>query len=363
MGLIINLCLCLLLGLACYGTSINQGDYWFLGLFPLGTPFFLAGVLAFLLIWLFVKKIYLLPGLLTLILCYKPIAHIIPFRYTPGFSKEKDDKTLRVMSWNVEHFNITRYREQPDVKQRMIDLVNEYQPDIACFQEMVAGDSARGRINYTAEFTKKLKMKYYYYSYNPIFDFDFLHHFGIIIFSKFPIIRKQTLECKPYTYNSTYQYVDILKGSDTLRIMNIHLQSLRFTPENKRYIQDPTQTGADDIKESKSILAKFRTSLIRRHRQADQVRKTMDQSPYPIILCGDFNDVPNSYSYRIVGKNMNNAFAEAGYGIGTTYSQIMPTLRIDNIFFDPKLEVKQFTRISKKMSDHYPIVADFISRK
>jgi len=240
----------------------------------------------------------------------------------------------------------------------MIELIKKYQPDIACFQEMVAGDSLKHTINYIGEFPKKLGMKYYYYSYKPAYDFDFKHHFGNIIFSRYPLINQTTLEYKPYDYNSVFQHADVVKGRDTFRIFNIHLQSLRFSPENMKYISDPTQSGNDNIKESKSILAKFRTGFIRRYRQANHVRKQMNKSKYPIILCGDFNDVPNSYAYNTIGTNFKNAFTECGYGIGATYSGILPTLRIDNIFCDTLFEVKQFTRIKKRLSDHYPIIAD-----
>ena len=89
----------------------------------------------------------------------------------------------------------------------------------------------------------------------------------------------------------------------------------------------------------------------------------MDESKYPIILCGDFNDVPNSYAYNTIGKNMQNAFVEAGYGIGSTFSGILPILRIDQIFYSNQFDVKQFTRIPKKLSDHFPIIADLEIKK
>ena len=84
----------------------------------------------------------------------------------------------------------------------------------------------------------------------------------------------------------------------------------------------------------------------------------MNESPYKVIICGDFNDVPNSYAYNTIGKGLKNAYAEKGSGIGRTFASISPTLRIDNIFVDKKLQVEQFARIKKKLSDHFPIIAD-----
>ncbi|MEX0635939.1 MAG: endonuclease/exonuclease/phosphatase family protein, partial [Ferruginibacter sp.] len=87
-------------------------------------------------------------------------------------------------------------------------------------------------------------------------------------------------------------------------------------------------------------------------------KEEMNKSPYPLIVCGDFNDVPNSFAYQHIGKGLQNGFAEAGNGIGRTYSHIAPTLRIDNIFADKRFAIHQFTRDGKRISDHFPIVAD-----
>ncbi len=89
----------------------------------------------------------------------------------------------------------------------------------------------------------------------------------------------------------------------------------------------------------------------------------MNKSPYPVIICGDFNDVPNSYAYSKIGKNMHNAFVKKGAGIGRTFSRITPTLRIDNIFTDKKFTIEQYTRIKEKLIDHYPIIADITLNK
>jgi endonuclease/exonuclease/phosphatase family metal-dependent hydrolase len=97
---------------------------------------------------------------------------------------------------------------------------------------------------------------------------------------------------------------------------------------------------------------------LKRSVQSNSVREEIDKSPYPVIVCGDFNDVPNSYAYCKIGDGLQNAFVEKGLGFGRTFSGISPTLRIDNIFLDKKFTIDQFTRVSKKLSDHFPIIAD-----
>jgi endonuclease/exonuclease/phosphatase family metal-dependent hydrolase len=84
----------------------------------------------------------------------------------------------------------------------------------------------------------------------------------------------------------------------------------------------------------------------------------INQSPYPVILCADFNDVPNSYTYFTVRGNLQDAFLLKGSGIGRTFTAISPTLRIDYILASNELSILQFNRVTKKYSDHYMLVAD-----
>ena len=352
------LCVCLILG--CYGSRINEGDYWFLGLFTLATPYLIIIHLLFIVFWIFIKKIFSLMSLVTFMVCWMPLMNVIQIRKS-NFKNEKSNKdVIRVMSWNVEHFNIVEHKTHPEVKNEMIDLINETDPDIACFQEMVAGEDLKKSINYLPDFCRDFKMPFHYYSFDKKHNFDKWHHFGKIIFSKYPIINEQTICSDTSNYNSCFEYVDVVKNNDTFRVFNIHLQTFRFSKTNKKYIDDPATNNEDGLSESKSIVQKIKKAYIKRHRQADWIKKEMNKSPYPIILCGDFNDVPNSYAYTHIGGNMKNAFEEKGSWIGNTFYDLSSTLRIDNIFASPNFSIDQYIRIKKKMSDHYPVVADLI---
>jgi endonuclease/exonuclease/phosphatase family metal-dependent hydrolase len=208
------------------------------------------------------------------------------------------------------------------------------------------------------DFKRELQFSNYYYSYDNNLNFDNGHHFGIIIFSKFPIINKQTISPLPIAYNSIFQYVDVIVQSDTVRVFNIHLQSLSLSVDNLKYIDNPIKNKDTVYAESKSIMSKLKKGFVKRWVQANRVKEEIDKSPYPIIVCGDFNDVPNSYAYCKIGDNLQNAFVKKGAGFGRTYSGISPTLRIDNIFADKKFTIEQFTTIPKKLSDHFPVIAD-----
>lgn len=280
---------------------------------------------------------------------------------------KKNENDLRVMSWNVAQFDILNFKKDPGVYNQMISLVNQFEPDVACFQEMVSGDTLadlntpyyRKYTFYSVfDFADKLKSPNYFYSYNFKENFMNQQHFGIIIFSKWPIINRQTVSNFPDDYNSLFQYVDIVKNMDTIRVFNCHLQSLRLTSTNLQYIQNPSVKTDTGFEKSKSLLTKFKVGFLKRHVQAQNLKAAINKSPYPVVICGDFNDVPNSYPYETIVKGLQDAFVQKGAGIGRTFSGISPTLRIDNIFVDKRFSVSQFIRIEKKLSDHFPIVTD-----
>ena len=356
--IICNVVIAIFFLLGCYASYFNVTTFWFFGLLTLASLYFFLLLILFIVFWLFANFKYILISLIAFAIAWKPLAQIIKFKQGEDFKVAKLPNSIRVMSWNVEHFDILEHKTHPERKQEMLDLINKYSPDVACFQEMVGGDLDSTAINFVPRIAKQLKYQYYYYSYDKRDDFDSKHHYGIITFSRFPIIQKYTYSPPELNYNSIFQSIDIAANNDTFRVFNIHLQSLKFSDISRQYIDDPTLKGRVDIEKSKNIISKFKTGFAKRKLQSETVKKSMNESPYKVILCGDFNDVPNSYAYNTIGKGLKNAYAEKGSGIGRTFSSISPTLRIDNIFVDNKLIVEQFVRIKKKLSDHFPILAD-----
>lgn len=340
-----------------YAKFFEPGTWWFLSLFTLSLPYILVTLLIFFFCWLFAKKIWMLISLLAIAFCWKAVQNIFPFHFSGKFEQEKTVNCIRVMSWNVEHFDILEHKTHPEIKTKMLELIKQYQPDIACFQEMVGGDDDKA-INYLGDIKRQLEFTGYYYSYDERWNFDGAHHYGIITFSKFPILNKQTINPPPHTYNSIFQYIDVLAETDTLRVFNLHLQSLKFTEDNLKYLDNPGTNTDEVLSQSKSIVSKLKQGFLKRSIQADRVRSEIDKSPYPVIVCGDFNDVPNSYAYGTIGDGLQNTFVEKGFGIGRTFAGIAPTLRIDNIFADKKFSVEQFTRVPKNLVAHFPIIAD-----
>ncbi len=359
----VNIFIAIIFLLGCYASWFNPQQYWFVGLFTLASIYLLIVLIGFIVFWLFAKRIWMLVSIISIALAWKPIGQLVKIIPPPQFEIAKQKNALRIMSWNVEHFDILEHKKHPERKFEMLDLINKYEPDIACFQEMVGTEKDSSAINYIPAFQKYLGFKKYYFSYAARNDFDSKHSFGILIFSKYPMINTQTITNEKQNYNETFQYADILKNEDTIRVFNIHLQSLKFSKANLQYIKDAETEQDINLEASKNIISKFKTGFIKRASQSEKIKTEINRSPYPVIVCGDFNDVPNSYAYHTIGNNMHNAFSEKGFGVGRTFSGISPTLRIDNIFTDKVFNIVQYTCIQKKLSDHFPIICDIFLNK
>ena len=152
----------------------------------------------------------------------------------------------------------------------------------------------------------------------------------------------------------------MLIGNDTFRIYNNHLQSFRLKKIEQSFLNEITASNdKETINEVKTISLSLKKGFARRARQAQIVKENINKSPYPVIVAGDFNDTPVSYSYRKIRKGLNDSFVNSGYGAGFTYKGNYPANRIDYILYDNALINSYFEIIKVKYSDHYPIIAYF----
>ncbi|WP_395066447.1 endonuclease/exonuclease/phosphatase family protein, partial [Flavobacterium sp.] len=149
-------------------------------------------------------------------------------------------------------------------------------------------------------------------------------------------------------------YADIRKGKDTIRVYNMHLQSIKISPD-----VNEMQDNVDSINQQKSELVVKRISLAfkQQQKQAEVLMSHKEKCKYPIIICGDMNNSAFSYVYRSIKGNLYDSFEEAGSGFGQTYNFKFYPARIDYIFADKRMKVKNFQNFPQfKNSDHYPIL-------
>jgi len=222
------------------------------------------------------------------------------------------------------------------------NLLKEQKPSIICFQE------AANRFDRTGLMEQYLKSEIgldYYYFGEP----------SVRIYSKYPIINKGVVVGKS-TNSSTF--VDIKKDEAIIRVYNLHLKSTGIAPEAEKVIDNPDMEDKATKQQVKNIIVLLKRANDKRASQVDAIRKHMDASPYPIIVCGDFNDVPFSYSYRQIRKGLQDSFIKRGDGIGETYNGAIPLLRIDYIMASMDFDIHSHEVIHSDLSDHFPVISE-----
>jgi len=285
------------------------------------TPMLILINLVFLIYWLIRLKKEITISLLILLLGYKSLGRF--YNYDKAAVQEAN---LLVMSYNVRAFNIYNWIKQKDVPQKISTFVNSKNPDIVCFQEYYED--------------KNLDFSTYKYHYKNGSSKTKL--FGQAIFSKYKIINSGSLAFEGTANNAIF--VDVLKAKDTLRVYNIHLQSLKV------------YDLAKNVAENKERLAKrIAAANVKQQEQVQKILKHKAKITYKTLFCGDFNNTAFSYSYKQLSKGMQDAFVTNGSGFGATFSNYYFPYRIDFALVDERLKISDFTTFDVNYSDHKPI--------
>ncbi len=277
------------------------------------------------------------------------------------FNKQKPvgvyKDALKVLSYNVRLFD--QYKATPGqeffTRNSIFSLIKDENPDVVCFQEFFHGNEKY--FPTIGPFTEMVSIPYYHADY--IKTVEDWRHYGIATFSKYPIVNQGSIHFNNSNTNSGI-FTDIVFKKDTIRIFNLHLQSIHFSKADYEFVSEFIDPGvASNFSGSKVIWWKLKSAFKKRSEQAETVRQRIAESPHPVIVCGDFNDTPASYVYRTISKNLEDAFIESGRGIGSTYAGDMPFLRIDYILYSDRLEPYKFQKTKVDYSDHYPVSCFF----
>ena len=294
--------------------------------------FFILNGLFFMYWGLQFKKRMILSGLVLLM----GITFINKFYKFSSKAYPEDDKDFKVMSYNVRLFNLFKWIDKDDVPGDILTFVNDKNPDILCIQEY----SSSANID-----LKVYRYKYIFMEGNKIKT-------GQAIFSKFPIINQGDIVFP--NSNNNVIYADIKKGKDVIRVYNMHLQSIKITPDVNEISENINVINQD---KSQMLLIRISKAFKQQQQQAEILKMHKKQCEYPIIICGDMNNSAFSYVYRNIKGTLKDSFEEAGTGFGQTYKFRYYPARIDYIFADEKMTVKKFESFSNfDNSDHYPIM-------
>lgn len=304
------------------------------------------------LFWLFNKKIFVLISLLTILAGYGFVLKFFSFNFN-NYDKVPKNK-IRILSYNIRNFNLYNWKNNIAERLKFLELIEKENPDIICFQEFYSSD--KGHFNNIEFIIKKLNLPYY--SFQQSLTLRKTDHWGLSVFSKYPILNTQQIDFDNSKLNSGMS-ADLHINNEIIRLINVHFESVHFIKSDYSYIEQLTQEKDPDIESSRKIFGKLKHGFIKRGNQVDLVEGIIKQSPYPIIVCGDFNDHPISYTYNIISNNLQDAFLEKGFGIGQTYTGSFAPFRIDYILMDKKFKIENCWTIKKPLSDHYPVVCDF----
>lgn len=317
---------------------------WAPAFLGLAYPYILFSNLFFILFWLFAKPIYSLISVLTILVGYSHTNNY--FQFSKSTTEEPG---LDLVSYNVQGFFGASKGTVKQQVLRVVEFLETQEADVICLQEA----SYAGRIysDWKEEFRGKKLPKYG------------ITKGGQVIMSNYRIInsKKQDFEGT----GNNFMYADLLIEGDTVRVYNCHLQSYAFTNRDIGLLDSiHVEERSVLVKDAELYMGKLKKGFIKRTEQAKVLRQSIDDSPYRVIVCGDFNDTPVSYSYRtIIGKDLSDAFTESGSGTGNSYRGRLPSFRIDYIFYDDAFKAYNFKTVDVEYSDHYPIKCRLIKQQ
>ncbi|NIG52305.1 endonuclease/exonuclease/phosphatase family protein [Chitinophaga sp. Cy-1792] len=352
---ILNIALVILFLAACLAPYISPAWFWPISFLTLAFPFLLGLLVVFMLAWLVFNYRYALLSVIAILLGWKSISAFVAFNMPSGNKPKPATESITVMSYNVSQFGLYKERDSKYNRQAMFALIKKQEPDIACFQDFYTAER-KNDFNNREDISHEMNLPYRFFSSD--FNRNGNQHWGSIIYSKYPIIASDKVKMSEGPLSESLIYADIVRDGDTIRIVNMHLESYRFNQKDYKAIKKIRNQQDTGLVATKSIVQKMREAYIRRSQQADIVGNFVRQSPYPVIVCGDFNDTPASYTYFKIRGNLQDAFLQKGLGIGRTFSGLAPTLRIDYIFVSPYFKVNSFRKINSDLSDHYPVISN-----
>jgi len=250
----------------------------------------------------------------------------------------QSNEGIKVITYNVRNFAQLGRKNVKSTIRSIDSLLEHRKPDIACLQEA-------GKSKYRKNFLKK--------------DFKQYGKPDNIIYTKLPVIHQGNIIDKQD--NKFGIYIDILFNNDTIRIFNIQLLSYSVSRDIEAY--DKTEK-VNRKQFFFSVASKLNSGFTRRVSETETLKKALLKSPYPKIVCGDFNDPPASYTYQeIISTGLQDAFIESGNGYGNTYNWSFPKVRIDYIFTSSDFDIFNYKVLYTSLSDHMPVEAFLVPVK
>lgn len=342
----------LVIALICsaYMRYSDPATLWLAGFAGLAFPFLWVINLCYIGIWLFYLKKYRY-WMLPLAGAFLTIPAIFP---TWGFhafdnSKPATKKSFTLMTFNCSSMGMSAYQDRREIRENIYDVLCKTNPDVLCLQEFYSNDHPE-KTNNLDSLCGRLKYPYHYFV-KRLVQWD-TWNFGTVLFSKYPITDTAMVELGGGHAADDMLTANLLVHGDTMRIVSVHLASYQL--KNGDY----NAVNSSDAGKIKGLVDKMRRSLSLRSEQSQLVREQVATSKHPVIVVGDFNDIPLSHTYNTIrGNDLQDAFLQQGFGFGRTFSSLARSLRIDYILPGRNFSIENFSIIRSKDFEHFPIMA------
>lgn len=322
-----------------FSSYVSPKTAWFLSFIGMAFPVFLIFNVAFLVLFLFLKQKSYWLNILCLAIGMFSINRLVTFNDASPI-KIAASRSLTIGTYNTQGLFANEKTTNQENLSLYTNLLNRKNLSILCLQE---GSNSLMKSIIPDHFLKELNLSYYYKGTR-----------FVSFYSQHPIINKGIVFDQK---NNGCIFADIKLDTTIIRVYNVHLQSTGIAPEAQKML-DKEDFKEGEAKEGiTNILRRLKRSNLKRADQVDQIMAHVEGTPYPIIICGDFNDTPFSYTYNELGSGLQDSFMKRGNGLGVTYNGPIPALRIDYILADPKFSILSHEVIPKGPSDHYPVIS------
>lgn len=342
----------LILLLSVLTVYVKPAHAWLLAFLAFGFPVFWLFNFGLALFWILKRRWQFLFPLIALLITYSHWNNTFQWKGKKINDETKLEKPLTVMSFNVRMLDYYNWTGEEEAHEKIFDLIRKENPDVLCLQEFYSS-KGNGPFSEHHILARLNQFRYKHIEYRSGKREN--RNFGLVTFSKYPIVKRGNLK---FEHTSNFSiHTDILVKGQKIRVFNNHLESIRFSSRHLNFLDSLNHKNDRERRERiKEISGKLRSAFKNRGDQAERIGRHISNSPYPAVVCGDFNDTPVSYVYHQMRGQLKDAFVESGQGFEGTYNGKLPSFRIDFIFHDEQFDSYDFKKIDVNYSDHFPII-------